>query len=224
MDKVPLDEVKAALNEQETHESAEEPSASTEETSEVTEETEEVSSPVPQGVPQSRVDQIVAEREQVKAEKAQLEAQLAEVRELEQMGYSVKDIKNYVSSTGTASQLDSVRSKREAQELRQSVQELKQGAELSEYLASNPSAKTLKKALSGLKRSNPNKSYEQLFRENFSEIPLQKQKVKVETGRSSIDESVSSDVPTEKFAKMTLAEQKAYLDQRGGTFPKGGRL
>lgn len=222
LDQTPMDEVKAAVAKQEAGETVEESSTS-EETSEVTEETKEETSQ-PQGVPQSRVDQIVAEREQAKAEKAQLEAQLAEVRELEQMGYSVKDIRNYVKTAGSSSELDATRSKREAQELRQSVVELKQSAQLSEYLASNPSAKNFKKALGGLMRSNPNKSPEQLFRENFSDIPIQKQKVKVETGRGSVEESVSSDVPAEKFGKMTLAEQKAHLDKHGGTFPKGGKL
>lgn len=231
MEKASMDEVKAAVEEsQDLPATPEETSTSQEVTPE---ETQEVAQPpvepkvepeVSQGVPQARVDQIVAEREAVKAEKQALEAQLAEVRELEAKGYSIKDIKEYVAQSGNSQELDSVRSKREAAELQQKVQTLSEKAELDEHLINNPKHKTFAKALQGLKRGSPNKSYDQLYVENFSQVPIAKPKVKVETGRGSADEPISETISNEKFNKFPLDEQRAYLNKHGGLFPKGGSL
>jgi len=227
MEQASKDEINAAAAEEQSlpatpEETSTSPEVTPEETPEVaTLPVEEVQ----QGVPQARVDQIVAEKRGIQGENESLKGQLAQVKELEGLGYSLKDIKDYIATNaGSSQELDSVKSKRENAELRQTVQGLKEKSEIDEYLLSNPTHKTFSKALTGLKKAYPNKSYDQLVVENFSSIPVAKPKVKVETGRGSIEESISDTISDNKFSALPLKEQRAYLKSHGGLFPKGGRL
>ncbi len=215
MDKASMDEVNAALEEQETNETEEE--SSTPEEEEVQEETkEETKEPLkPQGVPQSRVDQIVAEREQVKAEKAVLEEQLKSVKDLERMGYKIEDIKEYVNSTGNSTELDSARSKREVEELKKTVSSLKENSELNQAIADNPNIKSFSNGILALKRTYPNKSVSQIYEDYFAKAVPTKKKIKVETGRGSIEKSFESGMTFDKFDNLSLKDKAKYLDKIG---------
>lgn len=204
MDKVPMEDVNAALNEQKAREAEEVSSASEPEVEPKVE-------PKVDTVPKYRLDEVISQRKDLEAKLSEAETKLSAMNELEQMGYSVSDIKDYISSMGDSSELAEVHKKNEVNSLKNEFRELKLKTDLRDYIESNPKAKTFSNSLVALKKVFPHKSFEQLYVENFSSVTTPKEKVKVETGRGSIEENFDKGMTEEKFASLSTEDQAKYL-------------
>ena len=171
----------------------------------------------PSGVPQWRVDKIVADKKAAEEELATTKAQLAKVKELERLGYKVDDIADYVAKQGKSPELDSHRLQREVQELNSKISQLAETTELKSYIVDNPEAKDYSETLTTLKKAFPGKSYAELDEEILGKVkPRNKVKVSVETGRGSISSEPSEvGMTPAKFANLKVEKQRDYLASQG---------
>lgn len=122
---------------------------------------------------------------------------------------------------------DSIKTKKELGELREKILLQEEKGAVGDYIESNPKAAAHKESLKRLGRAFPNKTYEDLWNENFkpfvddtvgsAEEIKAKKKSQPEKGDSTISEMVGG-MTSADFRKLPLAKRKAALMKQGGNF------
>lgn len=123
---------------------------------------------------------------------------------------------------------DSIRTRKELSDLKEKMLLQEERGAVDDYIKSNPKAEGQKEALKRLGRAFPDKTYTELWNENFkpyipegdgSDEDDKKVKTKSapEKGDGTITEMVGG-ITLEEFRKLPLAKRKAILIKQGGTF------
>lgn len=123
---------------------------------------------------------------------------------------------------------DAIRTKKDYNELREKVLLQEEKGAVDDYLESNPKAAAHKESLKRLGRAFPDKSYEDLWNENFKpfvgedegsaeEIKKAQKKSQPEKGDSTMS-GMAGNKSLEDFRKLPLAKRKAILLKNGGKF------
>lgn len=111
-------------------------------------------------------------------------------------------------------------------ELQKTVLSQKEELEIAKMLEANPDAKLFREAIKKIGRAEPNRSYDDIWAEEFKPLIETKVKAKAdeiakakgkrtETGKGSMTDEPISDLSLDKFSKLSLVEKKAYLVGKG---------
>lgn len=106
-------------------------------------------------------------------------------------------------------------------ETQRTLLEQKEESDLNSFINDKPEAKSIKEALRKLGRTEPNRSYDELYTENF-EKPFEKfqkekegkKKVQPETGKGSISKDPVAELG-EGFDKLSLDKRKDQFKKMG---------
>ena len=125
---------------------------------------------------------------------------------------------------------DAIKTKKDLGELKEKLLLQEERGAVDDYLESNPKAAAQKEALKRLGRAFPDKTYEDLWNENFKPyVPEEgddgsatetkaKKKSQPEKGDGTMSEMTSTGMTLDEFRKLPLNKRKAILLKNGGKF------
>ena len=121
---------------------------------------------------------------------------------------------------------DAVKTRKDLSELREKILMQEEKGAVDDYIQSNPKAAAQKDSLKRLGRAFPDKTYEELWTENFkpfvsdgdgSATETEAKKSQPEKGDSTMSEMVGG-MSLSDFRKLPLAKRKAILIKQGSKF------
>jgi DNA-binding transcriptional MerR regulator len=201
----------APVSDSPTEEPQEQPVVEAQEAPEVKEEEVEQPTYKEPTIPKYRFDEVNQARKEA-------EQKARKIEELEAMGYSVDEIKEFVREQikGNPEALDGVKLKKTLASTQQQIARLSETVELNDFIRTNPDAGQFQNQLARLKKAYPEKSFSELYQETFEPIKARmKPKVSAETGRGSSTTMKSSGISNDDFKKLSMDKQSEYLKKLG---------
>lgn len=203
-------ELSDPISESPTEEPQEQPIAEAPQAQEVKEEVEQPTYKEPT-IPKYRFDEVNQARKEA-------EQRARKIEELEALGYSVEEIKEFVKEQikGNPEALDGVKLKKTLASTQQQVAQLAETVELNDFVRTNPEAGQFQSQLARLKKAFPEKSFHELYQETFEPIKARmKPKVSAETGRGSSTTMKTAGISVDDFKRLSPDKQSEYLKKLG---------